>query len=375
MAYMTSKAKMKQAGKLVAVISGLCFLHNVHAQPTGTSPVAMPPPTPAVAAHSSDAESSITVQQIVARQEEDLNKIRNAQGTAVHAETRYHENGQAQPPTTQYLFFAYEGDRSVTLTMPQQAAQIYKSNQGQIPWKSVLSAFHVTGDAVYTIRQPEASASTTSTLPRVFAMPFNPAVHENNPLVRFHPRQISDEQMPLRDLARAIPGMVERPKVYDIVRDGKPFLKVDFANSKTPGDRLIYIIDPSRGYLPVEITHIRNSKPISKSQIIIGNTPGGNWIPARRERLTYNAAGKLASRQSWHYDYLAVNQNLAPKTLSLMYFNLSPATPVTVVNGDSTSSATLAAKAPANAPAATARPRTTPAPTRQAPEPIRVPLR
>src|SRR5690606_18537126 len=153
--------------------------------------------------------------------------------------------------------------------------------------------------------------------PKVTATPYNPAVHENNPLVKFHPRQISDEQMPLRDLARAIPNMTERPRVYDIKRDNKPLLKIDFANSNTPGERLTYVVDPARGYLPTEITHISNSRTVSKSHITIGHTPDGTWIPARRERTAYTTAGKPASKQTWHYDYFAINQKLAPKTLSL----------------------------------------------------------
>ena len=344
--------------------------------PISSPGVATPPPayTPLSAASN---QSSLTVQQIVARQEDHFARIKNAQGIVVHSEVRFNAQRQELPALNQYIFFAYEGSRSVTLTMPEKAAQVYKGSQGQIPWGDITSACHVTGDTVYTIRKPEGNEK----VPSVVATAFNPAIHENNPLVSFHPRQISDEQMPLRDLARAIPEMAQRPMVSDITKDGKPMIRIDFTNPKTPAEQLYYIIDPARGYLPVEIARLSSARPISLSSIIIGNTPDGTWIPARRERLMYDKAGKLVSRQNWHYEYLAVNQGLAPKTLTLMYFNLPLDTKVEVVgaksglkNGATPASTAHPLQPQSNTPTAIKQ---TPVPTplqRAISTPMRVPL-
>lgn len=304
----------------------------VRGSAVSTPAAATPAPAAATPLVSGDRESSLTVQQIVARQEDHFSRIKNAQGIAVHSEVRYNEQAQPQPAQVQYIFFAYEGPRSVTLSMPKNAAQAYKGSQGQIPWDHITAAHHVTGDAVYMIRKAEGA----STSPLVFAVPFNPAVHENNPLVSFHLRQVSNEQIPLRELARAIPAMAERPRVYDVSRDGKQLVRIDFANPNTPGEALQYLIDPARGYLPVEIIRRSGQRPVSVSKIIIGNTPDGTWVPARRERTMYDASGRTVSRQNWHYEHLAVNQGLAPKALSLMYFNLPMSTPVTVIEGNQT---------------------------------------
>ncbi len=321
--------------------------------------------TPAVTAPVApvDHQSSLTVQQIVARQEDHFAKIKNAQGIVVHTETRYNEQGQPQTPITQNIFFAYEGNRSVTLTMPAQAASIYRGSRGQIPWKQITSAYHVTGDTVYVINKPEGGTSA----PTVLATSYNPAIHENNPLVAFHPRQVSDETLPLRDLAGAIPNMQQRPTVVDTTHDGKPMVRIDFGNPKVPGERLYYIIDPARGYLPVEITRASGTQALSVSKIVIGHTPDGTWIPAKRERIMYDGKGRGVSRQTWEYDYLAVNQGLAPKTLSLMYFNLPLSTKVSVVGGKTTG----AAKAPAQPASVTPTP--IPALVAQTPMSVRLP--
>ncbi len=335
--------------------------------PAAQPPAAGPPAAASAQAGISDRQSSLTVQQIVARQEDNFAKIKNAQGIVVHTETRYNEQGQAQTPSTQYIFFAYEGNRSVTLTMPEQAASIYRGSQGQVPWKQITAAYHVTGDTVYIIQKPEGTAST----PTVVATSFNPAVHENNPLVAFHPRQVSDETLPLRDLAGAIPNMEQRPTVSDTFHDGKPMVRIDFINPKTPTERLYYIIDPARGYLPVEIGRVSGTQALSMSKIIIGNTPDGTWIPARRERTMYDGKGKGVSRQTWYYEFLAVNEGLAAKALSLMYFNLPLTTKVSIVGGKTPGGP----QQPAGRPVPPLPATPTPLPQRTAPTPMSVPLR
>jgi hypothetical protein len=277
-------------------------------------------------------QSSLTVQQIVARQEAHFGAIKNSQGIAVHSESKLNAQGQPTQTDTQYIYFAFAGDKSVTLAMPEAAAKVYGMSQGQVPWPQITAATLIDGDTVYSIHKPAASGNTRATTgPTVIAVPYNPAVHENNPLVAFHPRQVGDEQLPLRELARAIPEMTQRPVVTDVAVNGRPLLQIDFANPGTPGEQLYYLIDPNRGYLPVKISRMSNGRPISVSDILLAPTPEGYWMPARRERVTYDAAGKPATRQSWHYEFVAVNKGLAPMALTLMYFNLPMTTQVKVV--------------------------------------------
>lgn len=331
---------MNLAGKILNTTAALalffCLTLPISAQ-TPQAPQTPPPPatatstptsTPAPPPANSERPTSITVEQIVARQEAHYNLIKNIQGIAVHSETKYTPGGQPQTPESQTIYFAFEGDKSVTLAMPQAAARAYGQMQGEIPWEHVTAATLIHGDTVFNIRK---SSDPNTTIPTVMAVPYNPAVHDNNPILNFHPRQIADEQLPLRELARGIPAMAQRPVVSEIIVNNRQLLRIDFANAARPGEHLYYLIDPHRGYLPVQISRVSNNKPLSVSNILLAPTPEGYWMPARRERITYTPDNQPATRQTWHYDHVAVNKGLAPMALTLMYFNLAQDTKVTVV--------------------------------------------
>lgn len=289
-----------------------------------------------------DLGSSLTVQQIVARQEAHYGQIQNMQGIVVHADSTMTTAGTWSRQELQKIHFAAAGDKSVTLAMPETADRFYSASNGQIPWSQITAATLIQGDTVFTIQKPPAGGGTTQ--PKVLAVPFNPVVHENNPLVAFHPRQVGDEQMPLRELARAIPQMAKRPVVSDIVVEGRRLLRIDFSNPQTPGEHLYYLIDPAHGYLPVQISRVSNGKPVSVSNILLAPTPQGFWVPARRERITYGPNGQPVTKQNWHYEYVAINQGLASMALTLMYFNLPLSSPVTVVQPSAAAAGTSAPK-------------------------------
>jgi hypothetical protein len=283
-------------------------------------------------------ESSITLQQIVARQEQHYKTIRSAQGVVVWQERRLSADAPlSNGPARRVIHFEFEGDRSVTLVLPWEAAQVYSANQGAVDWRNVLSAAYVHDDQVDMIRN---AGTTSSTQVEVRAVPYNPAVHDNNPLVAFHPRQLGDERVPLRELAAAAGKMPTRPLVTEVTQGGKVLLRIDFTNASTPGEEIYYIIDPNRGYLPVEIGRISQGKVVSRSVIVIGNTPDKTWIPARRTTTKYDLNGRALTEESWYYDYLAVNEKLAPRTLSLLYFKMPQGTNIIPLPGAKLGAAT-----------------------------------
>lgn len=270
------------------------------------------------------SESSITVQQIVARQEAHYRTIKTAKGTVVWQERQLSSGAQTGGiAPTRYIYFALGPDRSVTLVLPQDEARSYAANGGHPNWKKVLSAALVAGDSVQVISHP-----TSGTQPEVHAVPFNPAVHENNPLVAFHPRQLADERVALRELVALSSNMPTKPRVSEFRQGGANRLRIDFLNANAPGETLYYVINPDRGYLPIEIGRLSQGRLLSRSLITIGNTPDKTWIPARRETARFDTAGRQVSTESWYYEYLSVNEKLEPQTLSLLYFGLPNGTKV-----------------------------------------------
>lgn len=357
---------MLAGGIAALLVLGRADIATAQATPSA-KPVASPAAaTPVIAPTQAMArESSMTVRQIVARQEAHYAEAKNAQGIAVFTESQLDTNGLPTSQKVQYVYFALAGDKSVTLVMPEAAAKSYSSSEGVIPWPQVTAATLVSGDTVFSIQPPKDAKSTG---PQVVAVPYNPAVHENNPLVAFHFRQIADEQMPLRELARAIPQMAQRPTVTEVPWNGKTFLRIDFANASTPGEHLYYLVDPEHDYLPVRIARVSNGRTLSVSNIKLAHTPQGYWMPARRERITYDAAGTPQTQQGWYYSFVTVNQGVAAKALSLMYFNLPLTTQVLMATKAE------AAGAPASAPAPAANATPTPIP-RAVGTPVRVPVR
>lgn len=295
-------------------------------------------------------ESSLTLAQIVQLQEANYARIKNADGEVIWQEQSV---TSSTAPSTRVLFFATEGDNSVLLALPWQQAQVFPSRSEKIDWSTVLSAFLVEGDLVYRISQaPGAKAPTVET------MPFNPAVHERNPLVSFHPRLLGDEHVSLADLSSVSRQMANRPRVLDVQTSVGLRLRVDFANSKMPGDALYYIIDPARGYLAEQIGRIQNGKPAMLSTIQIGRTADGIWIPSYKDRILYDAAGKAVLHEIWRIRFISVNQGLARRAISFLYFHLPPETRFLTTPTPSPS----AGKKPAPSPTPLQRRAATPAP-------------
>jgi hypothetical protein len=294
------------------------------------------PATPAV------RETSLTLQQVVSRQEAHYRTIKTAQGTLVWQEKSSGNVGTSDVPPVRYIYFAREGERSVTLVLPAEEAANYAAQQSHLNWKNVLSGSLVAEDSVAMINR-----ATTDTVPEVRVVPFNPAVHENNPLVAFHPRMVGDETVPLRELAAASVKMPTKPRLFEFTQGGHLMIRIDFINANTPDELLYYIVDTARGYIPVEIGRTSKGRYLSRSTIVIGQTPDKTWIPAKRTTVRFNANGGVAGQEDWFYEYLSVNEKLPPHTISLLFFKLP----------DGTRVQQLAASKP------TARPNATPAAT------------
>jgi hypothetical protein len=259
-------------------------------------------------------ESSATVQQIVAHQEEHFRKIGTAQGTVVWTE----KSGAARKEQTRILHFARQGDNAVTLALPREQAAAYAGPQSKMDWSKVIAANLIVGDMVQAIDR----ATTSGGPPIVNTLRYNPAVHDNNPLGNYHLRHMGDDTIPLRELAASIPQMKTRPRVFESVTSGQLVVYVEFANSSAPGEKLVYTLDPSRAWLATEIARISNDKYLSLTKILIGHTKDGTWVPARKERTQFDASGRLVLQDDWYYEHLAVNEPLPPQTFSLMFFRL-----------------------------------------------------
>lgn len=291
-------------------------------------------------------ETSLTLQQVVARQEAYYKTIKTAQGTVVWQERALAASAAgAGVPATRVINFAFEGDRSVTLVLPQDEARNYAGPQGKINWSKLLSGAMIVGDAVAMITKP-----TSGTLPEVHTVPYNPAVHDNNPLIAFHPRQVGDETVPLRELAAASVKMPTKPRLWEFRQGNALLIRIDFTNAATPDELLYYIIDPSRGYLPLEIGRTSKGKFLSRSTIVIGQTPDKTWIPARRTTVRFNAGGGAVAEESWYYEYLSINEKLAPHTISLLFFKLPDGTTIYELPKAAGAAATPAATSTASAP-------------------------
>lgn len=265
-------------------------------------------------------ETSVTLHQAVAAQEQNYNRMKTGQGTVVWQEVT--RNG---PPAARVIYFAFEPERSVTLVLPQSEARAYAASQGKVDWSKALAAHLRVGDLVQRV-----SAGTTGTQPQVRTVPFNPAVHERNPLVAFHPRILADDVVALRDLAAALPGMKARPQMSQFMVDAQLMIRVDFLNPKAPGEELYYILDPAKAYLPVEIGRRSQGKLLALTKLVIGNTKDKTWVPARRDKTTYDTTGQVLSREHWYYQFLSLNEGIPPQATSLLFFQLPEGTAVDV---------------------------------------------
>lgn len=260
----------------------------------------------------------MTVAQIVERQRESYARIRNAVGEAVWREERL-TTGGAMERVSRVVFFALEGDDSVTLIQAWNEVPPLPSRSAPLNWREVLAAALVVSDTVYMIGLPEGGTS-----PTVMALPYNPAVHENNPLVAFHPRILGDERVRLSMLNAAAGDMARPPRVTEFTANGYALLRIEFSNPAHPRDLIYYIVNPARGYLTEEIGVIKNGRQRVRTQIVVGHTKDGTWVPARRHRQEFDQNGRLVSRETWYYWSLAVNEGIPRRALTFDVFHLPP---------------------------------------------------
>lgn len=281
-----------------------------------------PPPRPSSASAPTPIAypTSITLAQIAERQEQNYARIRNAQGEMLWTEQHY-ENGTTTR-SARIVFFAFEGDRSVNLIISASGSQ-FPSRSETIDWSRVLAAYFVEGDMAYHIVKPPKAS-----VPKVESLPFNPAVHDRNPLVSYRPRMMGDDRARLWDLAKLVPQMPTPPQIRQFESGGRTLLQIDFTNATTPGESLTYVIAPDKGYLAQEIIRVAGGKIAARTSITIGQTKDGTWIPAVRDRKEYDATGRVTSREIWLYRYLAINEPLPRHMLSFEFFHLPQATEI-----------------------------------------------
>lgn len=294
------------------------------------------------------AQTSITLAQIVDRQQRNHARIRSAEGQVIWVEQKAAITTHSlHVPPSRVILFAFQGDRSVNLVLPYDPNRPAPASNERIDWTHVLAAYFINADSVHQITlQPGAR------LPSISTTAFNPAVHESNPLVAFHPRMLADEPIGLRELLNLVPQMHNKPRVTELNRGGRTLLRVDFYNESARGEAVSYLIAPDKGYLPEEITRMSGGKMFARTVITPGQTKDGTWIAARRERAEYDTAGRTIERQSWSYRYLAVNEPLAPRLLTFEFFHLPEGVRRPVVSPP-TPSSTAPPAAPPATPAAT----------------------
>lgn len=290
---------------LITIIAVLALLAPSSAFSQATPPI--PPPTA--------RDSSVTLAQIVERQEQNYARIRQAEGQVI-----WREEIAGQPPTTsssRMIMFAFEGPRSVNLISAWNASGRLPAPNERTDWSRVLTAFFVDGDRVHKI-----GLKPGATVPSIESTLFNPAVHENNPLVAFHPRMLGEDRVRLRDLVELTPQMKTRPTVTSVSRNGRALLRVDFSNEKAPGEAITYLIAPDKGCLAEEISRLAGGRLASRSTITLAQTKDGTWIPARRIKQEFDANGRVPRRETWYYLHLGINEGLARKVLSFEFFHL-----------------------------------------------------
>jgi len=272
-----------------------------------------PVPTP-----QTGRESTMTLAQIVERQRESYGRIRNATGEAVWREEIVTTDGAIQR-NSRVVYFVVDGDDSLTLIQGWDERPPLPSRTAPLDWKGVLSAAIVTSDTVFMVGLPDGG-----TTPAVMALPYNPAVHENNPLVAFHPRILGDERVRLSALSATAGEMAHPPRVTEFIANGFPLLRIEFSNPAYPRDLIYYIVNPARGYLTEEIGVINSGRQRVRTQIVVGHTKDGTWVPARRHRQEFDPNGRLVSRETWYYWSLAVNEGIPRRGISFDVFHLPP---------------------------------------------------
>jgi hypothetical protein len=266
-------------------------------------------------------ETSITLQQIVQRQLETFNHIKTAQGEVIWTTEDFSANATSPTQSTRVIFFAFERGKSVNLVVTGTEALKFPSRREVRDWSNVIAATLIVGDKVQMISQPKGRSA-----PEVRSVLFNPAIHENNPLTAFRPRMLADEKIPLENLVAVIGQMKNAPTVTQAMRNGHLVLRIDFRSASNPGEFLYYLIRPDQGYLPEEIGKVQNGRYVFRTDIVNGQARDNSYLPARRERIQYDSAGRPTIRESWYYRSFSANEALPRKMISLNFFLLPAGT-------------------------------------------------
>lgn len=293
--------------RALLLILGCCIVAHITSAQTGRG-----------TASSGLRETSVTLAQIVSRQRATLSQIRTARGVAVWKEVLHTTTSQPAPPL-RLIHFAYCSTASVNLIIAWDGQSPVGQLREKPDWNRVLAAFMVMDDKVYTIK-PNASRKQGW----ISVAPYNPAVHERNPLVSFRIDQLADEPVTLSDLLATQNSMAVPPKVFAETSASGEKLWVVFSNPNLPGEELRYLINPSKGYLAEYVGRFSHQRKVHESFLNIGKTKQGLWIPARRRSFHYTTDGQLAYSSDWYFHSVEVNTALAPYELSFAYFHLPP---------------------------------------------------
>jgi hypothetical protein len=260
--------------------------------------------------------TTITLAQVVARQRETLDQIHSARGVAVWREDNY-TTRTSQVPPLRLVHFAYSSTASVNLILPWDGKTPVGHLREKPEWDKVLAAYLVRDDLVYAIKPAPKNPNGW-----VKRTPYNPAVHERNPIVSFRIEQLADEPVTLADLYATQKAMEAPPQIVPTKEKDGPRLWVLFSNPGAPSESLRYLINPSKGYLAEYIGRFSGGRKIFETMIVLGKAGNQIWIPAHRIKYEYAADGSLARRSEWYFDSLQINQPLAPYELSFVYFHL-----------------------------------------------------
>lgn len=297
--------------RIAATAAAAICLHAAHAQVPTTSPAAATPP-PII-----ESESTLTAEQIFARQKETYAHIRTAQGEAVWREEVFDSAERLSTEPLRLIVFATDSTHFNTCVYTWDGRTAPASPTGTIVWRNLLTASLILDDVVLQFAPPAGPGQP----PRIEPSFFNPAIHESNPLAAFHPRLLGDEPIGLEELVAELPNMKVAPRVVAMIREGRELLRIEFTGD-APGEALYYIVNPARGFLNEEITRVRGGRIAVQTRLFIGEV-SGVFIPARREKDIYNAEGRALRRESWYYRKLAINQPIEPRRFSAFYFGLS----------------------------------------------------
>lgn len=283
----------------------LILYGRVHAQPVSKTPPS-----------AQYRETSITLAQIVARQQATLRQIKNAEGAVVWRENIF-TTASAAPPL-RVIHFAYTTTASVSLTLPWDGKSPIGRSRENADWSKVLAAFLIRDDSVYSIDAKKKSPKGWIT-----EVPYNPAVHEKNPIVSFRISLLADEQVSLLDLYQTLSSMKNKPSIWSFGYGDEERLVVRFTNDELPNEELVYVINPQKGYLNEYIVRDSKGKKLFETYITIGKA-NGIWVPARRIHYEYSRDGRLLRSSEWYFHSLLVNEKLAPNTFTFSYFHLPP---------------------------------------------------